>query len=175
MWLESSTGWVGRVVSTCYHLRMNPLQRFTNIVAANQFLTLSTTLADQPWISPVYFAADKDYNLYFISRKDTQHAENIRKQPNTAVAIYNSTCTPGQCDGVQLSATARELSLTDEVVHGATVLFSRRFEDEEKRQAYLDPTRYQGDELMRIYELRPHEVFVVDKEKPNDYRVRVHL
>lgn len=145
------------------------------MVAANQFLTLSTSRDGHPWISPVYFAADSEYKLYFISRRDTRHAEYIRSQPNVAVAIYNSTCTPGRCDGVQLSATARELTATDEVAYGAAILFTRRFEDEAQRKPYLDPTRYQGDELMRIYEIRPQEIFVVDKEKPNDYRVQVDL
>jgi uncharacterized protein YhbP (UPF0306 family) len=154
---------------------MNLLERFTSMVAANQFLTLSTSHGDEPWISPVYFAADKSYKLYFISRRDSKHAENIRSQPNVAVAIFNSTCTPGQCDGVQLSATARELDETSDVANGATVLFSRRFEDEEQRKKYLDPARYQGNEPMRIYEISPREIFVVDKERPNDYRVQVDL
>ena len=92
-----------------------------------------------------------------------------------AVAIFNSTCTPGQCDGVQLNATARELEAANEVTYGARVLFSRRFDDEKRLEKHLDPTRYQGDELMRIYEITPQEVFVVDKEKPNDYRVQVAL
>jgi len=162
---------------TCYHQRMNLQERFTNMVASNQFLTLSTSHGDHPWISPVYFAADPSsgFKLFFISRRDTRHAENIRVQPNVAVSIYNSTCTPGQCDGVQLSATARELTSTDDVTYGATVLFTRRFDDEAKRKPYLDPTRYQGGELMRIYEITPQEIFVVDLGKPNDYRIEVDL
>lgn len=154
---------------------MNQLERFAGMVAANQFLTLSTSHGDYPWISPVYFAADEEFKFYFISRRDSRHAQNIRNQPNVAVAIFNSTCTPGQCDGVQLNATARELEAADEVTYGARVLFSRRFDDEKQLEKHLDPTRYQGDELMRIYEITPQEVFVVDKEKPNDYRVQVAL
>ena len=165
-------GWQGL---PCYYPGMNPLERFAGIVAANQFMTLSSVHGGEPWISPLYFAADEHYRLYFISRRDSQHAENIRSHQNVAVAIFDSTCTPGHCDGAQIAATARELDASEEVAYGASVLFGRRFADEAQRQKYLDPARYRGDELMRIYEVRPRAIFVVDQSKPNDYRVEVQL
>ena len=62
--------WVGKKPGACYHHRMNQLERFAGMVAANQFLTLSTSHGDYPWISPVYFAADEEFKFYFISRRD---------------------------------------------------------------------------------------------------------
>ena len=150
-------------------------ERFHALLEDNKYLVLATESDTKPWIAPLFYAFDKNNNLYFISRHESYHAQHVRNNSSVAVAIFNSTSIPGQCDGIQLSGTARELTSISDVTHAAKILFTRRFTDTESRKQYLDPKLFMKLSEFRLYEIVPAEAYVVDTSRPNDYRIKVNL
>ncbi len=152
-------------------------ERLDAILAGENYLVLGTAGPDgQPWTAPLYFASDERRHLFFISRRDSAHAEHLRGRSAVSVSIFNSGCAPGHCDGVQLSGEARELDQIGAIAHAAKVLFSKRFEDIRKRRDYLEPTKYiKNSSGLRLYEVRPTAIWLVDQDKPNDHRTKVQI
>ena len=78
-------------------------EKARHVIETNNYVTVATTDNEgNPWAAPVFFAYDKDYNLYFLSAVDSRHAENLAQNPNIAAVIFDSTSPVGQSDGVQL-------------------------------------------------------------------------
>ncbi len=46
---------------------MNPREVAKQIIESNTFLSLATTDGREPWVSAVFYAHDKEFNLYFTS------------------------------------------------------------------------------------------------------------
>jgi nitroimidazol reductase NimA-like FMN-containing flavoprotein (pyridoxamine 5'-phosphate oxidase superfamily) len=69
------------------------------IIKNNIYLTLATATKDgKPWISPLFFAYDNDFNLYWVSSKNSLHSKLIRSNPRVAIVIFDSSLhTPGVC------------------------------------------------------------------------------
>lgn len=61
-----------------------------NYLQTQQLMALATFGEEYPWPAIVYFIADEDLNLYFISHPDDQHSKNIEHNNHVAVAIFNS-------------------------------------------------------------------------------------
>jgi nitroimidazol reductase NimA-like FMN-containing flavoprotein (pyridoxamine 5'-phosphate oxidase superfamily) len=74
---------------------MNNKSTVIHIIETSTYLTLATTDGENPWANAVFFAADKDFNLYFTSYNNSQHVKNILKNPNVSVAIFDSHIVPG--------------------------------------------------------------------------------
>lgn len=48
------------------------------IIKNNQYVTIaSLDKDDSPWISPVAYTFDKQYNLYFLSMPNSRHSQNL--------------------------------------------------------------------------------------------------
>lgn len=156
-------------------MELTPYERFIDIISNTNFLVLATCGSDQPWAAPLYFAFDEQFSLYFISRNNSKHVIHIRENDNVGVAIYDSSCIPGECDGIQIQGIASELSSTSEIVHAAKVLFTRRWSDPIKRGKYFDASLYKGTTKMRLYRIKPVTAFVVDKTRSKDYRIEVEF
>ena len=54
-------------------------------------LTLATCDGDKPWAATVFFAADKHFNLYFVSDHRTQHGRDVATNAAVAATI-NPDC-----------------------------------------------------------------------------------
>lgn len=64
----------------------------------------------EPWISPVVFGYDKNYNLYWFSDKDSKHSKLIAQNPRVAVVIFDSKAPEGTGDGVYIVGKAKQLT-----------------------------------------------------------------
>src|ERR1700739_3662274 len=81
------------------------------IIETSIYLTLATTDGEKPWANAVFFASDKDFNLYFTSYNNSRHVKNILKNPNVSVAIFDSHIIPGTgAQGVQIEATCKRVT-----------------------------------------------------------------
>ncbi|MCI4320258.1 MAG: pyridoxamine 5'-phosphate oxidase family protein [Thermoplasmata archaeon] len=77
-------------------------------------------------INTAYFAVSADLAFYFFSYPTSRHARFVRRNPRTAVAIYDSRQVWGRPDrGVQLFGTTRQLS--GEAAKRAARVYARRF------------------------------------------------
>lgn len=73
-----------------------------------------STVGDAPWASTVFFVADEELNLYFVSDPSSNHSTHIAKNPEVAVAIFDShQNVSDQKVGVQMKG--RAVQLTDPV------------------------------------------------------------
>ncbi len=69
------------------------------------------TYGEHPWIATVYYAFDKNLNIYFLSSPTTLHAKNILKNPKVAIAIAGSDQNINKPKrGLQLYGNAKQIS-----------------------------------------------------------------
>lgn len=60
-----------------------------NYLNSQRIMTLATC-DKEPWVASVYFVADKDLNLYFVSSPQSKHCKDIEKNNKVACAIADS-------------------------------------------------------------------------------------
>src|ERR1700691_1781138 len=92
---------------------MDPAEQAKELIINNTYLTLSTSDGNVPWIAPLYYVIDKEWNLYFISPVESRHAQHISKNPYVAFAIFDSTLELGEGIGIQASAKASIVESAD--------------------------------------------------------------
>jgi len=68
-------------------------------------LTLATSSADQPWAATVFFAADKHFNLYFVSDHRTQHGRDMTVNAKVAATINPDCDNWHDVAGLQIRGT----------------------------------------------------------------------
>jgi nitroimidazol reductase NimA-like FMN-containing flavoprotein (pyridoxamine 5'-phosphate oxidase superfamily) len=101
-------------------------EKACQVIAENYYMTIATcSLAATPWVSPVFFAYDTSFNLYWVSSKDTRHSKLIRENQQVAIVIFNSQATGDNVDAVYCEANAFELSDSSEIENARHVLNAR--------------------------------------------------
>jgi len=133
------------------------------ILAENQYMTVATsTNGGKPWISPVFFAYDDKYNLFWTSNKDALHSKLIRGNERVAIVVFNSCDLEGTADGVYFEATAAELSDANDISHAIQVLSQRIAVDEYKLTSHAQVT---GSAAWRIYRAVPNKISKLTKSE----------
>lgn len=126
------------------------------IIAKNIYLTVATTSLDgRPWISPVFFAYDADYNLFWVSNKDAKHSGLVRNNAQVAIVIFDSSVPEGEGDGVYFEAHVEELSDNGEIVQAMEILNKRVTKDEFRVKKIEEVT---GAGVWRIYKATPIKI-----------------
>jgi nitroimidazol reductase NimA-like FMN-containing flavoprotein (pyridoxamine 5'-phosphate oxidase superfamily) len=88
------------------------------ILDANHYMTLGTADADgRPWVSPVFFAADRYRDLYWASSPEATHSRNLAVRPELSIVVFDSKAPVGTGQAVYMAATAAELD-GDELERG---------------------------------------------------------
>lgn len=76
-----------------------------------QHLMALSTVEEMPWASTVFFVADEALNLYFVSDPSSTHSSQIAKNPQVAVAIFDSRQNVSdQKIGVQIKGRAAQVT-----------------------------------------------------------------
>jgi nitroimidazol reductase NimA-like FMN-containing flavoprotein (pyridoxamine 5'-phosphate oxidase superfamily) len=81
------------------------------IVAANRYMVLAT--ADEegvPWATPVWFATEDHRHFFWVSDPNARHSRNIAVRSDIAIAIFDSSVTPGNAAAVYMPARAEQVS-----------------------------------------------------------------
>lgn len=127
-----------------------------NVIANNRYMTLSTASSDgKPWISPVFFSYDDQFNLYWVSNKNSRHSTLIRQNPQVAIVIFNSQAVDGEIDAVYIEAAVSELDDAKEIDIAVEAL-GRRYQKEEFRVKSMDAVT--KDAVWRIYKATPKAI-----------------
>lgn len=85
------------------------------IIKDNIYCVISSSSKDgKPWISPVFYGYDGNYNIYWISDKNSRHSKLIRNNPQVAIVIFNSQAPEGKGDGVYFEAMVKEINDREE-------------------------------------------------------------
>ena len=127
-----------------------------SIIANNIYCTISTCSEDgYPWVSPVFFAYDKQLNLYWCSAVVAKHSQNLYdNQGRAAITIFNSSVAEGTGKGVYFYGVAAELE--GDGLEKILKLLRNRAGKKGKRSV----DDYQNNSPRRIYQFQPQQVWV---------------
>lgn len=144
------------------------------IIQEIRYMNLSTiTPGGRPWGSPVFFAFDKDFNLYWISWKENQHSKNVKLNSAVFSTIYDST-TPIP-DGFGVYIQGQALEINNPIVLGkALVIFYLRLGNNLKNIKH-----FLASAPKRLYQMTPERIWVNGDSKeasqPVDIRREISL
>src|SRR5947209_528279 len=94
---------------------MDLKQLITEYLGTNKQMQLATVKDGQPWICTVYFVADDDLNLYWMSARERQHSVEISNDPKVAAKVVQDA---ERKQALQITGTAIEVGDNDlERVH----------------------------------------------------------
>jgi uncharacterized protein YhbP (UPF0306 family) len=72
----------------------DPQQLIESYLSEKKIMQLATSRDGQPWICNLHFVADKDSNIYWLSKPSRRHSEDITKNPRTAITVAVQTEKP---------------------------------------------------------------------------------
>lgn len=148
-----------------------PVEIANEIFQKIPYLNLATVSdGGKPWNTAVWYAKDDDYNLYFVSPKNTVHAKNINANNMGFVTIYDSTVPDGQGVGLYIEATVSEIKDTKSIIKAISCLYKAK---KNKRQSI----EFISSAPLRIYKVKPHQTWINDAKEQKglflDYRVKL--
>jgi len=119
-------------------------------------MQLATVSDGRPWVATVYFVADDDMNLYWLSWPDRMHSSNIAAVSDAAAAVVVKADQP--VIGVQMAGEAQEVS-DPVVVREMTEKYIAKYRQGE--QFY--PAFLAGTNRHKMYRLSPTRVQLFDE------------
>jgi Pyridoxamine 5'-phosphate oxidase len=157
---------------------MDDASRARRLIEATPYLTLATADASgKPWSSPVYFAHDEAWTLFWVSFRQTVHSANIRVRPQVGVSILGEP-PDHEGEGVYFDAVATELHDLNEIEHA---IQARRTRPQDSKFAVTKPGDVLGDAAWRMYRAVPvavyryHDAAKIVPAQHVDVRVKVTL
>lgn len=78
-------------------------------------MQIATVSGDQPWICTVYFFMDNAHNIYWISKPERRHSQEIAKNPKVAGSVTEGNVYGQPIRGVQFEGLAKEITDPKEV------------------------------------------------------------
>jgi uncharacterized protein YhbP (UPF0306 family) len=147
-------------------------RRARQIVETTAHMTVATADASgKPWSSPVFFAHDERFRLYWVSFSGAVHCTNIRIRPQVAITILGEP-PHYYGDGVYFDAVATELHDPAEVERAIQI---RRTRHQETRFAVSKPADVLGDAAWRIYRADPLAIYISAEDTINGQRVTTRV
>ena len=136
-----------------------------------KMLQVVTAKGNKPWACTVYFAFDEKLNLYWISRPDRRHSEEIRSNDKVAGVIVLPHTPGDDVRGIQFQGVAKELTGKSETMQGMKYYAKRYGMKQERVNAILD-----GSDGHVCYKITPSLYVLFDETNfPNDPRQEYKL
>jgi uncharacterized protein YhbP (UPF0306 family) len=135
-------------------------------------LTLATSAADNPWAATVFFAADKQFNLYFVSDHRTQHGRDMAGNSQVAATINPDCDNWHDVAGLQIRGSV-------EVVEGvarakALALYFKKFPQIDalfaSPEGEHEETIAKRLKAANFYRIKPAMIRVIDNARGFGYR-----
>lgn len=138
---------------------MSPREIASQAINQRKILQLATTKADTPWIVTVHFLADEAFNLYWISRMDRRHSQEIRGNAHAAATILVHENVAGEdwVTAITISGEAEELDGVDARVAKAYL------EKLDKKPEEVESAA-SGQGQARFYRLKPNQISLFDNK-----------
>lgn len=136
-------------------------------------LTLATCDAGTPWAATVFFAADKSFNLYFVSDHRTQHGRDMVSNPQVAATINPDCDNWHDVAGLQVRG---EVSVVEGVERAkALALYFKKFPQIDalfqSPEGEHETTIAQRLQAANFYKITPKMVRVIDNAQGFGFRV----
>lgn len=120
-------------------------------------LHLGTAHGGRPWVTTLYFAADIDMNIYWLSRKSRRHSREIANNSHVAGSIILPHNYGDKVRGLQFEGEARELCGQDSIA--GQNIYSSKFWIVEDRAM----TAKEGKDDQACYQIRPAKYILFDE------------
>src|SRR3954465_7268138 len=131
-----------------------PKDRGRVLIYRNTLLTLATVDGrGRPWVSPVFYSLDDDYQLYWTSDVEARHSANVRETGVVAIVVHD--VMDGETDAVYIEATAVELDDAAAVREGMEVM---------ARRDDLQPAHWRIEDIADVTGEGPWRVYKATRE-----------
>ena len=141
------------------------------ILDARSYVVLATADADGvPWASPVWFAMENSSELYWVSRPNARHSQNINLRPQIAMVVFDSTIPQDSRQAVYMTASAGQVTDPREIERGVAVFTRESVRDGAGGFGVDEVT---GDAQLRLYRASVQECWILDPDV--DVRIDVTL
>lgn len=122
-----------------------------------QLMHLGTTHGGKPWVTPVYFAADIELNLYWLSRRNRRHSIEIGNNSHVGGSIVIPVNYGEKVRGLQFEGEARQLDGQD--ADAGRNIYSSKFWIVEDRVM----SAIEGGDPQVCYQIRPSKFMLYDE------------
>ena len=109
----------------------------SNYLSEARLMQLATSIDNQPWVCSVWFAADKDLNIYWFSSITRRHSDEVVKNPKVAGAIVLPQTPDVLPRGLQFQGEASMVEEKGEV-EKAISLYKGRIFTKEKIETFMN-------------------------------------
>jgi uncharacterized protein YhbP (UPF0306 family) len=152
------------------------VERAYRIIRANRYLTMATCAGRDPWIAPLAYVVEPDYSFIYYTATTSRHGKHTAENPVVACAIFDSTASSDDADGIQFSGRVQEVP-ANELDRVMKLYFEQSFPDAEVRKRWMRPAEdFKGAAIQRFYRITPLEMYTIDLNSPKvDKRVPVDL
>jgi uncharacterized protein YhbP (UPF0306 family) len=141
---------------------MDPKKLAKQYLEQIKIMQLATAENNNPWICTVHFYADDNLNLYWSSRTDRKHSEQLAGNPMASATILVHENTPEKDYVIAVTATGKA-ELVKEPPEGVREAYRAKLD----RPDFLMPPNNNQE----FYRLRPDTMIVFDtKNFPKDPR-----
>ena len=96
-----------------------------------KLMQLATAEDNQPWVCSVWFAADKDLNIYWFSSTSRRHSKEVMENQKVAAAIALPQTPKDTPRGLQLQGVAEQVTSKKDVRKAISLFVSRIFTKEQ--------------------------------------------
>jgi len=126
-------------------------------------MALSTSDKGGTWTCPLFFAYEKDFTLYAVSKPIDKHTDNIAKNPEVSAAIYSTEQDLlKRVHGIQMKAKAT--IVPDDEVDKVFDIYYKRSPRDPKRDG-IETLKYKGrDSEWKFIKLDPIEIYYFNSE-----------
>lgn len=147
------------------------------IIDNNTYMTLATSVDDNPWACALFMGVDERYHLYFVSNIRARHVQNVLQNQRVSVTVFDSHAISGEANGVQLTGSCNRL-IGGKIQRGIDAIYTKRYPDPaERAQHNLTVKEFSRPDTnptaRHIYEITPQHVYVLDKQTGEDTRIEV--
>lgn len=147
------------------------------MLEAHNTITLATCGDEKPWAASLFFASDKQLNLYFVSDHRTRHARDIESHPEASATVNADCGLWTEVKGLQIAGSVTVLSGIARL--NALRCFLAKFADV---RALFETPKDKDEETIaqrlkaaNMYRLRPSRIRLIDNSKWFGYKVEVEL
>ncbi len=129
------------------------------------FVSLATRGPEGPWVCPLYFAYDEQFNLYILSQPSTSlHMSHIAQNAAVACAIYDSRQSNlSKVAGVQIKGKAHFVG-ADEVQKAFDTYFTATPARTPVGASHRPEAYAEESAIWRFVKIAPEEVWVFSEE-----------
>lgn len=135
-------------------------------------MQLATVSDGKPWVCNVWFAADKDLNIYWFSSTTRRHSHEVADDPHVAAAIcLPQTPADSYARGIQLEGTAELLTKPTDIAVAMKHYVGKIFNIKQVKQFMANL-----EKPHRFYRIKPETIVLFDTQNfPADSRQEYYV